>query len=89
MFEPLECFLAKYKMLIVKMSQDNISVSQTRLNLNLSYDLDTLLSYLLPLLEVVNALINFSQGERDVFIYNFVALVKICQTNPFRCILMH
>lgn len=65
-------------MLIVKMSQDNISVGQTRLNLNLFYDLDTLLSYLLPLLEAVNALINFAQGQRDVFIYNFVASVKIC-----------
>jgi hypothetical protein len=78
MLEPLKCFLAKYKMLIVKMSQDNISVGQTRLNLNLFYDLDTLLSYLLPLLEAVNALINFAQGQRDVFIYNFVASVKIC-----------
>jgi hypothetical protein len=74
----LKHFLAKYKMLIVKMSQDNISVGQTRLTFNLFYDLDTLLSYLLPFLEAVNVLINFTQGQRDVFIYNFVASVKIC-----------
>jgi hypothetical protein len=83
MLEPLKHFLAKYKMLFAKMSQDNISVGQTRLNLNLFYDLDTLLSYLLPLLEAVNVLINFAQGKRDVFIYNFVASTKICQTDPF------
>jgi hypothetical protein len=83
MLEPLKHFLAKYKMLFAKMSQDNISVGQTRLNLNLFYDLDTLLSYLLPLLEAVNVLINFAQGKRDVFIYNFVASAKICQTDPF------
>jgi len=86
MLEPLKHFLAKYKMFqtfLAKMSQDNISVGQTRLNLNLFYDLDTLLSYLLPLLEAVNVLINFAQGQRDVFIYNFVASIKICQTDPF------
>jgi hypothetical protein len=83
MLKPLKHFLANYKMLIVKMSQDNINVGQTRLNLNLFYDLDTLLSYLLALLDAVTVLINFAQGRKDVFIYNFVALIKICQTNPF------
>ncbi len=83
MLEPLKPFLTIYKMLIVKMSQDNINVGQTKLNLNLFYDLDTLLSYLLPLLEAINVLINFAQGQRDVFIYNFVASFKICQTDPF------
>jgi len=66
-------------MLIVKMSQDNISVAQARLNVNLLRDLHTLLtlSCLLPLMEVVNALIKFVQG-RDVFICNFVATINIC-----------
>jgi hypothetical protein len=66
-------------MLIVKMSQDNISVAQARLNVNLLCDLHTLLtlSCLLPLMEVVNALIKFVQG-RDVFICNFVATINIC-----------
>jgi len=38
------------------------------------------LSCLLPLLEAMNALIKFAQ-EKDVFICNFVAVVKIYQTN--------
>ncbi len=63
MLEPLKHFLAKYKMLIVKMSQDNINVRQTRLNLNFLHDLDTLLSYLSPLLEAINVLIKFAQAK--------------------------
>jgi len=51
MLEPLNNVLAKYKLLIMKMSQDNINVVQARLNLNLLCHLHTLLnlSYLLPL----------------------------------------
>ncbi len=37
---------------------------------------------LLPLLEVVNVLIKYAQG-RDVFICDFVATIKICQTNLY------
>ncbi len=72
------------------MSKDNISVVQARLNVNLLCDLHTLLalSCLLPLMEVVNALIKFAQG-RDVFIYNFVAIIKICQVDLFMMYLIH
>ncbi len=79
MLDPLKCILVTYKTLIVKMSQDNISVTQARLNLNLLCDLHTLptLFYLLPLLEAINVLFKFVQG-RDVFIRNFVTIVKIC-----------
>jgi hypothetical protein len=77
-------------MLIVKMSQDNISVAQARLNVNLLCDLHTLLalSCLLPLMEVINALINFAQG-RDLFICSFVATIKICQVDLFMMYLIH
>jgi hypothetical protein len=56
MLKPFNNVLAKYKILIMKMSQYNINVVQARLNLNLLCDLHILpdLSYLLPLLEVVN-----------------------------------
>lgn len=37
---------------------------------------------MLPLLEVVNALIKFTQ-ERDVFICDFVVVVNICQIDIF------
>ncbi len=72
--------MAKYKTLIVKMSQDSVSIAQARFNLNLLCDLHMLLglSCLLPLLEIVHALIKFAQG-RDIFICDFVAIVKICQ----------
>jgi len=43
MLEPFNNVLAKYKMLIMKMSQNNINVVQARLNLNLLRDLHTLL----------------------------------------------
>jgi hypothetical protein len=46
MLEPLKWILTKYKMLIVKMTQDNISVAQARLNINLFCDLHTLLTLL-------------------------------------------
>jgi hypothetical protein len=36
----------------------------------------------LPLLEEVNALIKFAQ-RRDIFIYNFVVVVNICQANIY------
>jgi hypothetical protein len=46
MLEPLKCILTKYKMLIVKMWQDNISVAQARLNISLFCDLHTLFTLL-------------------------------------------
>ncbi len=52
MLEPLKWVMEKCKTLIMKMSQDNVSVVQTRFNLKLLYDLHMLgLLYLLPLLE--------------------------------------
>jgi len=67
------------------MSQDNVLVIQTMFNLNLLCDLHMLmgLSCLLPLLELVNALIKFVQ-RRDDFIYDFVAIVKIYGTNLYK-----
>jgi hypothetical protein len=38
------------------------------------------LSYLLPLLKAMDALIKFAQGK-DVFIYDFVAAIKIYLEN--------
>jgi hypothetical protein len=84
MLEPLKQVMAKYKTLIVKMSQDNVSITQTRFNLDLLCDLHMLLglSCLLPLLEVMHALIKFAQG-RDIFICDFVTIVKNCQANLY------
>jgi hypothetical protein len=84
MLEPLKHVLAKYKTLIVKMSLDNPSIVQTRLNLDLVCDIHTFLalSCWLPILESINALIKTSKGK-DVFIVDFVVVVKICQVKLF------
>jgi len=73
--------MVKYKTLIMKMAQENPLVIQARLNFDLICDIHTLLalSYLLPLLEVVNGLIKFVKGG-DVFICDFTI---ICQAYFF------
>jgi hypothetical protein len=80
MVEPLKHVMEEYKTLIVKMSQDNVFVAQAKLNLDLLCDLHRLLGLfcLLPLLEVVNALINFVQ-KMDVFIYKFIVVIRIAK----------
>jgi uncharacterized membrane protein len=67
MLELLKQIIVEYKTLIMKMAQENPSIVQARLNLDLICDIHTLLdlSCLLPLLEVVNALLKFAKG-RDV-----------------------
>ncbi len=78
--------MAKYKTFIVKMSQNNISIVQTRLNLDLLSDFHIFLFCLLPLLEVFNVLIKFTL-ERDVFIYDFVVttLMYLYLTINYQC----
>lgn len=77
--EPLKCVPIKYNTLIVKMLQDNINIAQAKLNFNLLCDLHTFLTlyWLLSLLDVINVLVKFVQGT-NVFICNFIAIVKIC-----------
>ncbi len=84
MLEHLKCVLVEYKMLIIKMSEDNIVIVQARLNLDFFWDVKTLLTlfYVLPLLEVVNFLIKFAQG-RDFFILDLMAIIKICLVDLF------
>ncbi len=80
----LKCVLVEHKTLIVKMSQDNPSIIQARLNIDFLCDIHTLLTlyYLLPLLECINALMKFSQ-ERNVFILYFMVVMKIYQVDLF------
>jgi hypothetical protein len=82
MLKPLKRMMAEYQTSIMNMSQDIVSIVQAMFNLNLLCDLHMLmgLSCLLPLLESMNALIKFPQ-RRDIFIYDFVAVVKIYQEN--------
>ncbi len=70
--------------LIMKMSQNNNSVAQARLNFNLLCDFHTLLalSCMLPLLEAMNVLIKFVQGK-DVFICNLCSKDQNLSNWPF------
>jgi hypothetical protein len=72
----------RYNTQIVKMSQDNVSIPQVRFKLDFLCDFHILmgLSYFMPSLEAMNALIKFVQGG-DVFICDFVTTIKICKTN--------
>ncbi len=76
--------MVEYKTPIVKMSHDSVLVVQVRFNLYLFCDLHILMGLfcLLPLLEVVNALIKFAQGK-DIFICDFVAVIKIFQIDLY------
>jgi lipopolysaccharide/colanic/teichoic acid biosynthesis glycosyltransferase len=61
---------------VVKQSFHCSSKVQIRLPLWSSYLVG--LSYFMPLIEAVNALIKFAQGG-NVFICDFVVVIKICQ----------
>jgi hypothetical protein len=65
--------MEKYKTLIVKMSQQDPSIYQARLNFDILFHIHMplTLSCLLPLLEVVNALIKFAHLEE---MFSFVIL---------------
>jgi len=65
MLEPLKRIMAKYKTLILKILQEDPSIVQARLNFDILFYIHTSLTlfYLLPLLEVVNALIKFAHLE--------------------------
>lgn len=84
MFEPLKRILSEYKTLIVKMSKDAIEESKATHNLMLLCDLSTLLALpcFLPLLELVNSLITFSQS-RNVFVLDYIVAIKICQSKVY------
>ena len=92
--EPLKCILQKYKTLIVKMGEDaavkNLNAkdkeasTKVRNNLDLLYDVETLLalSCLILLLEPIESLIKFAQSSK-VCVSDYVAIVKIYQVKIY------
>ncbi len=68
----------KYYPLIVKMHADNAKNEIALKNLNVLCDIEFILGflYILPFLETFNAYIDQS---RDVFIYNYVDVIKLVQ----------
>jgi hypothetical protein len=61
------------------MDEDNPSLMATKVNFELLCDVDLpiSLSWLLPMLETIHALIKFVQ-KRDVFVCDYVVAIKIC-----------
>ena len=93
--EPLKQIMLEYKTLIVKMVEDvavkNPNAKEKKAstkacnNLDLLCDVGTLmlaLPCLTPLLESVESLIKFAQSP-NVFVSDYVAIVKICQTEIY------
>jgi hypothetical protein len=73
--------LAKYQTLLLKMGLDMATVAPTKANFELLCDFGLLLSLacILPLLSIVHCLMRFSQS-RDVYICDFFAALKVCQS---------
>jgi hypothetical protein len=96
LLEPLKRILGEYKTLIMKMCEDAevkepaltlkqaISKESAKHNCDLLCDVAMLLVLpcVLPLLECVNELMKFAQS-RDVFIFDYIAAVKICQADLY------
>ena len=96
LLEPLKRILEEYKILIVKMYKDvavkepaltqkqAVSRESAKHNCDLLCDVATLLALpcVLPLLECMNELMKFAKS-RDVFISDYITLVKISQADLY------
>ena len=96
LLDPLKRVMGEYKTLIVKMGEDaavklpSLIAKQAaaresaRLNYDLLCDVGTLLglSCFMPLLDCVNLLMKFAQSD-NVFVSDYVVVVKICQAELF------
>jgi hypothetical protein len=82
MLQPLKYVGKKYKMLIIKMAANCGSMELVKINILNLCDIDMILGLpcVLPMLEFVNALMKFMEGQ-DVFVCDYIAIVKICHTN--------
>jgi hypothetical protein len=71
--------LAKYKSFMIRMNDDLGTIEAARPTLEFLCDAEVVLGLLciMPMLEVINDLIKFSQS-RDTFVCDFVGAVKMC-----------
>jgi hypothetical protein len=84
MLSPTKRVMAKYRTLLMKMAINNPNNEKAKTNFHLLCDLQIMLGFatILPLLHYIHNLIKFSR-LRDVFIYDFVAAIKVCQGEIF------
>jgi hypothetical protein len=77
--------LFKYRTLFMKMALDAPIIPFAKSNLSLLIDVEFLLglNVMMLMLKVVHSLIKFAK-LRDVFVYDFITLVKICKGDVCR-----
>ncbi len=80
MISLVKCVLSKYCILFMKMALDAPIIPFAKSNLSLLIDLESLLglNVMMLMLEAIHSLIKFAK-LRDVFVYDFIAIVKICE----------
>jgi len=71
--------LSMYMPLVAKMAEDSPALMVAWVNFKFCCDVNLLISFfsLMPMLEIVHALIKFA-SKRDVFIYDYVVAINIC-----------
>jgi len=80
MLNPTKKVMAVYMPLLAKIAKDNPSIMSTKVNFELLCDVNLLifLCCLLPMLEIIYALIKLAQ-KRDVLVCDYLSTIKICQ----------
>jgi len=80
MINIVKCVLFEYFIFFMKMALDAPTIHSTKSNLYLLTNVETLLNFntMMPLLEVIK----FAQ-LRDVFVSDFIILVKICERDMY------
>jgi hypothetical protein len=80
MLNPTKRVMVMYRPLLAKMAKNNPLIMSAKVNFELLCDVNlfNFLSYLLPMLEIIHALIKFAQ-KRKALVYNYVVAIKIYQ----------
>lgn len=84
LLKPAKRIMQQYSILVYKMHLDTGKVKAAEKTFESLVDVETLLGLacLVPLLELLNSVIKFSQ-RRNVFVCDFIAAVKQCQKDLF------
>jgi hypothetical protein len=83
MLEPLKRIMEKYKKLIVKMSQDSVSIAQARFKSRPPLWYSHVVGFILFATIVRSSACLNQICTKDIFICDFVAAVKICQADLY------
>ncbi len=86
MLEPTNRVMSEYHIIIVKMVPNFVNNNSTKVNFELIYDIEVLyeLAILLPLLEEVNNNLMKLAKAWEIFVVNYVVVIKLCYTYLFK-----